>query len=228
MIYESENMPYTKDGIVPDIIMNPHAFPSRMTFAQFLESLLGIECLHSGMHGDGTPFTDITVENLGKRLEEHGLNPHGEMELYSGETGKKIQGSVFMGPVFYQRLKHMVEDKIHARATGPIVNLTRQPSEGRARDGGLRVGEMERDAMLSHGASQFIREKMMELSDNYTIHTNKNTGFMCAVNKKDHVYNSFSSKKGTLDPIAEHRVPYALKLMVQELQTMGVAFHFKS
>lgn len=228
MIYESENMPYTKDGIVPDIIMNPHAFPSRMTFAQFLESLLGIECLHSGMHGDGTPFTDITVENLGKRLEEHGLNPHGEMELYSGETGKKIQGSVFMGPVFYQRLKHMVEDKIHARATGPIVNLTRQPSEGRARDGGLRVGEMERDAMLSHGASQFIREKMMELSDNYTIHTNKNTGFMCAVNKKDHVYNSFSANKGTLDPIVEHRVPYALKLMVQELQTMGVAFHFKS
>ena len=179
-------MPYTEDGLVPDVIMNPHALPSRMTFAQLLESLLGTECIHSGMHGDGTPFTDITIEKIGKRLENRGFNKHGEMQLYSGETGKKLKSTVFMGPVFYQRLKHMVEDKIHARSTGPIVNLTRQPSEGRARDGGLRVGEMERDAMLSHGASQFIREKMMELSDNFTINTNKKTRFMSYLNK---IYN---------------------------------------
>ena len=228
MIYESHDMPYTEDGLVPDVIMNPHALPSRMTFAQLLESLLGTECIHSGMHGDGTPFTDITIEKIGKRLENRGFNKHGEMQLYSGETGKKLKSTVFMGPVFYQRLKHMVEDKIHARSTGPIVNLTRQPSEGRARDGGLRVGEMERDAMLSHGASQFIREKMMELSDNFTIHTNKNTGFMCAVNKRDNIYKSFSEKAEKVDDTSEHRVPYALKLMIQELQTMGVAFHIKS
>lgn len=229
MIYDAQDMPYTKDGLVPDIIMNPHAFPSRMTFAQLLESLLGSECIYSGMIGDGTPFTDITIESISKRLEARGFDAHGEMELYAGETGKKLKTSVFMGPVFYQRLKHMVEDKIHARSTGPIVNLTRQPSEGRARDGGLRVGEMERDAMISHGASQFIREKMMELSDCFTIHTNKKTGFMCAANKKDNIYNSFSNdENGKANEIVEHRVPYALKLMIQELQTMGVAFHFQS
>lgn len=228
MIYEAQDMPYTADGLVPDLIMNPHAFPSRMTFAQLMESLLGIECIESGMIGDGTPFTNISVEMIGKRLESRGLNPHGEMELYSGETGNKMNASIFMGPVFYQRLKHMVEDKIHARSTGPIVNLTRQPSEGRARDGGLRIGEMERDAMLSHGASQFIREKMMELSDQFSIFTNKKNGFLCAVNKKERMFNTFSETIEENDETSEHRVPYAFKLMLQELQTMGVAFHLRS
>lgn len=228
MIYPAEDMPYTQDGIVPDLVMNPHAYPSRMTFGQLLECLMGLECVNSGMMGDGTPFTDINMETIGSRLKEKGFDEHGESIMYSGTTGKKFEGSIFIGPVFYQRLKHMVEDKIHARSKGPVVNLTRQPSEGRARDGGLRIGEMEKDAIVAHGASQFLREKFMELSDNYTIHTNKRTGFMCAVNKKDNIVKTLGGKGNDNDDICEHRVPYAFKLMNQELQTMGIAMHLKS
>tara|TARA_Y100000389_G_scaffold205145_1_gene264070 strand:+ start:8719 stop:12225 length:3507 start_codon:yes stop_codon:yes gene_type:complete len=226
MIYKAEDMPYSKDGITPDIIMNPHAFPSRMTFAQLLESLLGIECVDKAMHGDGTPFTNISVDLISSRLEKSGYDKYGETELYSGETGKKLNTSIFMGPAFYQRLKHMVDDKFHARSTGPMVQMTRQPSEGRSRDGGLRMGEMERDCLLAHGVAQFQKEKFMELSDNFTVFTNSD-GLMCSVNKKENLVNSFtdSNNNGT---IAEHRIPYATKLFLHELQTMGIATHMES
>ena len=223
MIYKAEDMPYSKDGVTPDIIMNPHAFPSRMTFGQLLESLLGIECIDKAMHGDGTPFTNISVDAIASRLEKSGYDKYGETELYSGETGKKLTTKIFMGPTFYQRLKHMVDDKFHARSTGPMVQMTRQPSEGRSRDGGLRMGEMERDCLLSHGVSQFQKEKFMELSDNFTVYTNSE-GMMCSVNKKSNIVKSFTNKKtddkGT---ISEHRIPYATKLFLHELQTMGIA-----
>ena len=223
MIYRAEDMPFSKDGITPDIIMNPHAFPSRMTFAQLLESLLGIECLDKAMHGDGTPFTNITVDTIAKRLDKSGYDKYGETTLYSGETGKKLNTSIFMGPCFYQRLKHMVDDKFHARSTGPMVQMTRQPSEGRSRDGGLRMGEMERDCMLAHGAAQFQKEKFMELSDNFTVFTNSE-GMMCSVNKKKNLINSFSDPKSEDNGrITEHRIPYATKLFIHELQTMGIA-----
>ena len=128
-----------------------------------------------------------------------------------------------MGPCFYQRLKHMVDDKFHARSTGPMVQMTRQPSEGRSRDGGLRMGEMERDCMLAHGASQFQKEKFMELSDNFTVFTNSE-GMMCSVNKKKNLINSFSDPKSEDNgKITEHRIPYATKLFIHELQTMGIA-----
>ena len=228
MIYKAEDMPYSKDGITPDIIMNPHAFPSRMTFAQLLESLLGIECVDKGMHGDGTPFTNISVDMISDRLEKSGYDKYGETELYSGETGQKLNTKIFMGPTFYQRLKHMVDDKFHARSTGPMVQMTRQPSEGRSRDGGLRMGEMERDCLLAHGVSQFQKEKFMELSDNFTVFTNKN-GMMCSVNKKKNIVNSLLDSKGrNIGNIAEHRIPYATKLFLHELQTMGIAAHLHS
>ena len=194
MIYNTEDMPYSKDGVTPDIIMNPHAFPSRMTFGQLLESLLGIECIDKATHGDGTPFTNISVDAIASRLEKSGYDKYGETELYSGETGKKLATKIFMGPTFYQRLKHMVDDKFHARSTGPMVQMTRQPSEGRSRDGGLRVGEMEKDCLLSHGVSQFQKEKFMELSDNFTVFTNSE-GMMCSVNKKSNLVKSFTNNK---------------------------------
>ena len=235
MIYKIEDMPFSKDGIIPDVIMNPHAMPSRMTFAQLLETLLGIECLESGMLGDGTPFTDININDIADRLESQGINKYGEHDLYSGETGQKIPSTIFMGPTFYQRLKHMVEDKIHARSQGPIVAITRQSSEGRSRMGGLRVGEMERDVLISHGISQFQKEKFMELSDNFTVHVNKRTGMMCAVNKKDKICNSFSTirenedeEEETTDEVAELRMPYACKLMFHELITMGIDIQLKT
>jgi DNA-directed RNA polymerase II subunit RPB2 len=223
MIYNAEDMPYTADGLVPDIIMNPHAFPSRMTFAQLLESLLGIECLDKGMYGDGTPFNNITVKSIATRLEKSGYDKYGESVLYSGEKGEKLQTSIFMGPTFYQRLKHMVDDKFHARSTGPMVQLTRQPSEGRSRDGGLRIGEMERDCLLSHGAAQFQKEKFMELSDAFTVHLNPE-GFMCAVNKKEKTVNSLSDVTNDNNgKVTEHRIPYATKLFLHELQAMGIS-----
>jgi len=189
---------------------------------------LGIECVDKGMHGDGTPFTNISVDMISDRLEKSGYDKYGETELYSGETGQKLNTKIFMGPTFYQRLKHMVDDKFHARSTGPMVQMTRQPSEGRSRDGGLRMGEMERDCLLAHGVAQFQKEKFMELSDNFTVFTNKN-GMMCSVNKKKNIVNSLLDSKGrNIGNIAEHRIPYATKLFLHELQTMGIAAHLHS
>tara|TARA_Y100000389_G_scaffold112868_2_gene110012 strand:- start:10292 stop:13798 length:3507 start_codon:yes stop_codon:yes gene_type:complete len=225
MIYPAEDMPYSKDGIIPDIVMNPHAFPSRMTFGQLLESLLGIECIDTGMRGDGTPFTNISVKDISERLKEKGYDEYGESVLYSGETGKKLNTSIFIGPTFYQRLKHMVDDKYHARSTGPMVQMTRQPSEGRSRDGGLRIGEMERDCLLAHGTSQFLKEKFVELSDNFSVFSNSD-GLMCAVNKKEKIVNSLIKDKNNTGKISEHRIPYATKTFFQELQGMGISAQF--
>lgn len=145
MTYRQEDMPFTDEGIVPDIIINPHAIPSRMTIGQLLESLLGKVKATGGSSYDGTPFTGLTVDQIAEQLHSNGYEKFGKEVLYDGMTGKPLPARVFIGPVFYQRLKHMVEDKAHARARGPMQMLVRQPLEGRARDGGLRVGEMERD-----------------------------------------------------------------------------------
>lgn len=145
MIYTQEDMPFTKDGIIPDIIINPHAIPSRMTIGQIMECILGKACVLNGNEfGDSTPFTDLKVEDISKILQEHNVEKYGNEILYNSRTGEQIPTTIFIGPTYYQRLKHMVQDKIHSRSSnGPIVLLTRQPAEGRAREGGLRLGEME-------------------------------------------------------------------------------------
>lgn len=145
ILYPREHMPYNKDGIAPDIIMNPHAIPSRMTIGQIMECLMGKAGAELGGHSDCTPFNDLTEEQIGDVLLNNGFNFTGDEVLYSGAEGTQMNVKVYMGPTYYQRLKHMVMDKIHSRASGPVVQLTRQPAEGRSRDGGLRLGEMERD-----------------------------------------------------------------------------------
>jgi DNA-directed RNA polymerase II subunit RPB2 len=165
MIIPQEDMPRTEEGIVPDIIINPHAIPSRMTIAQLLECVLGKACLHYGSFGDGTPFQNTQIEDFTKIMEDAGMHKYGDEILYNGLNGNMINTRIFIGPTFYQRLKHMVEDKVHSRSTGPIMMITRQPAEGRSRDGGLRFGEMERDCMISHGASIFTKERMLNCSD---------------------------------------------------------------
>jgi DNA-directed RNA polymerase II subunit RPB2 len=145
IIYNQEDMPFSKDGLVPDIIMNPHAVPSRMTIGQIVECIMGKTGTILGKFGDATSFSEKNLNNLGEILENYGFHRHGKEVLYNGRTGKQLKVSIYIGPTYYQRLKHMVEDKYHSRATGPNVVLTRQPAEGRARDGGLRFGEMERD-----------------------------------------------------------------------------------
>lgn len=149
--YRQEDMPFTSEGIIPDIIVNPHAIPSRMTIGQLIECLLGKVSSIKGTEGDATPFTKVTVEDVGKELLEAGYQPHGWELMHNGHTGRPLEAQIFIGPTYYQRLKHMVDDKIHSRANGPVTMLTRQPLEGRARGGGLRFGEMERDCLISHG-----------------------------------------------------------------------------
>ena len=171
-IIPEKDMPFTSNGMRPDIIINPHAIPSRMTIGQLKETLLGKVLVQLGLFGDGTSFGELAVEDIRRELLNIGYESHGNELLYNGMTGEQIESNIFIGPAFYQRLKHMVNDKQHSRSIGPMVNLTRQPAEGRSRDGGLRFGEMERDCFsvgtpisLNYGLSINI-EEMENLNGN--------------------------------------------------------------
>ncbi|KAF2139873.1 uncharacterized protein K452DRAFT_253466 [Aplosporella prunicola CBS 121167] len=220
--YRMEDMPFTREGLVPDLIINPHAIPSRMTIAHLIECLLSKVGALRGYEGDATPFTDVTVTNVSQLLREHGYQSRGFEVMYNGHTGKKMVAQVFLGPTYYQRLRHMVDDKIHARARGPVQILTRQPVEGRARDGGLRFGEMERDCMISHGASAFLKERLFEVSDAYRVHICEICGLMTPVaNLKRNQFECRPCKNKT--KIAQIHIPYAAKLLFQELASMNIA-----
>ena len=221
------DMPFTKDGLRPDVIINPHAIPSRMTIAQLKETLLGKVLLELGMFGDATSFGDLDVKTIAEELQRVGYESYGNEIMYNGLTGEQLETSIFLGPVFYQRLKHMVNDKQHSRSIGPMVNLTRQPAEGRSRDGGFRVGEMERDVMLAHGASRFCRERLYDVSDKYSIFVCKKCGLTASYNdgkKKGLDFTIHLCRTcGNKTDFARVEVPYAFKLMSQELQTINVA-----
>uniref|UniRef100_A0A6C0LJE8 DNA-directed RNA polymerase n=1 Tax=viral metagenome TaxID=1070528 RepID=A0A6C0LJE8_9ZZZZ len=218
------DMPFTKDGVRPDIIINPHAIPSRMTIGQLKETLLGKVLLELGLFGDGTSFGDFNIADIRKELLKVGYECDGNELLYDGITGQQHECSVFMGPVFYQRLKHMVNDKTHSRSIGPMVNLTRQPAEGRSRDGGLRFGEMERDAMISHGASRFTKGRMYDVSDKYSVHVCKKCGLIANYNDKMNIHccNNCDNRAD----FAYIEIPYSCKLLFQELNTMNIAPRF--
>jgi len=220
-IVPEADMPFNRHGVRPDIIINPHAIPSRMTIGQLKETLLGKVLVELGLFGDGTSFGDLDITNISQKLQSLGYESNGEELLYSGLTGEQIECSVFMGPVFYQRLKHMVNDKQHSRSIGPMVNLTRQPAEGRSRDGGLRFGEMERDAMISHGAARFTRGRMYDASDKYAVHICKKCGLVASYNDKLHIHQCRTCDNRTDFSYVE--IPYACKLLFQELTTMNVA-----
>jgi len=182
---------------------------------------MGRICAETGSVGDGSPFTDVTVDGLSRMLRDDlKLDPYSNDVLYCGTTGKQMTTNIFMGPIFYQRLKHMVDDKIHSRSSGPLVMLTRQPAEGRARDGGLRFGEMERDCIVAHGATEFLKEIMMEKSDNFQCYVCKTCGLIGLVNPKAGIFLC-SSCKGTTN-FSQIRVPYAYKLFLQELESMNI------
>ena len=182
------DMPFLADGTRPDIIINPHAIPSRMTIAQLKETLLGKALLALGLFGDGTSFGTLTIDTIRNQLVDLGFESTGNELLHDGLSGEQIETSVFYGPVFYQRLKHMVNDKQHSRATGPNTSLTRQPAEGRARDGGLRFGEMERDCMVSHGAARFTKGRLYDASDKFEVHICKKCGLVAAYNDDVHIH----------------------------------------
>jgi DNA-directed RNA polymerase II subunit RPB2 len=221
IVYSQQDMPCTRNGIVPDVIMNPHAVPSRMTIGQVVECLTAKACSLVGKYGDATGFGKKNFAELGNILEESGYHRHGEEVLYNGRTGRQLKVNIYIGPTYYQRLKHMVEDKIHSRATGPNVILTRQPAEGRSRDGGLRVGEMERDVILAHGAAQFLKETFCQRSDDYRMYVCKQCGLVAAVNEKKNIYMCKNCNNHSY--FSELRIPYAMKLFIQELESMSVA-----
>jgi len=219
MIIPEENMPFTKDGIRPDIIINPHAIPSRMTIGHLVECIFAKMCCLDGILGDATVFIPIDNEKIYKRLEDNGFNKYGNEILYNGFSGKQIETEIFIGPTYYFRLKHMVAEKLNARGIGKLAGLTRQPTEGRRKGGGLRIGEMERDTVLSHGLSLFLKESMMERSDKYTWSACKRCGTIIAFNI---THNLNTCKNCNNDDVCVIQTPYAFKLFTQELEAMGV------
>ena len=220
-IIPEKDMPFTRSGIKPDIIINPHAIPSRMTIGQLKETLLGKVLVELGLLGDGTSFGDLDVPTICEELKKVGYESNGNEVMYNAITGEQIDANIFIGPVFYQRLKHMVADKQHSRSIGPMVNLTRQPAEGRSRDGGLRFGEMERDCMCSHGAARFTKERIYDVSDKYSVYTCKKCGMIASFNDKADVHHCKTCNNRTDFSYVE--LPYACKLLFQELTTMNVA-----
>jgi DNA-directed RNA polymerase II subunit RPB2 len=223
MLMDEQDMPFTGSGLRPDLIMNPHAVPSRMTIAQLMECIFGKICVRKGTLADGTPYSHLKVEELRAQMLELGMHPYGNEILYNGQTGEMMQAEIFMGPTFYQRLKHMVIDKKHSRARGPIVSLTRQPCEGRSRDGGLRVGEMERDCMISHGAAAFTKERLMDVSDPFMTGICKTCGTLAIVNPQEGLYSCGSC--GNQTDFVQKTIPYAMKLWMQELEAMHIVPH---
>jgi DNA-directed RNA polymerase II subunit RPB2 len=242
LIIPEEDMPFTADGVKPDLIINPHAIPSRMTIGQLLESVLGKACVTFGGFGDCTAFSTkgANTDVYGSILVNAGFHSSGNQVLYNGMTGEQIYSDIFIGPTYYMRLKHMVKDKINYRALGPRTMLTRQTVQGRANDGGLRIGEMERDGIMAHGASAFLNESFMIRGDEYYMAVCNKTGCVAVYNSSLNLFVSPSADgplkfNNTLDgkqkiqnisrfgrSFSIVRIPYALKLLMQELQVMNV------
>ena len=230
ILLKASDMPHTRNGIRPDIIVNPNAIPSRMTIGQLIESLLGKKCALKREEADGTPFEPRNIDEIREELKELGYDEDGREYLYNGMTGERMEVRIFIGPTFYQRLKHMVQDKIHSRSRGPTTTLTRQAPEGRSRDGGLRLGEMERDAVAAHGLSKFLKERLLDNSDAYSTYVCGECGlFAQRANRRNNkkfptpedVY--FCPQCDNYNNIHKVRIPYAFKLMLQELMSMCIA-----
>ena len=209
-----EDMPATKDGLRPDLIINPHALPSRMTIGQFLEGMSSKLAVHLGTIVDGTAFnTQQRIGDTKEIMAQLGYHPYGNEILYNGMTGEMIESEIFMGPTYYQRFKHMVEDKINYRSTGPRTLMTHQPLEGRANDGGLRIGEMERDSLIAHGISGFLTESMTLRSDAHEFLFQPETGLLDA----DPAY-----------PTVMMPIPYSMGLFIHEIESMHIQVKLSS
>ncbi len=220
LLANPEDMPYTADGIIPDLIINPHAFPSRMTVGQFLESIAGKYGALAGRFIDGSPFVSFNYEELAEMLRSVGFEYKGTEVMYDGRTGRKFKAHIFIGIVYYQKLHHMVADKMHARAVGPIQVLTKQPTEGRARDGGLRIGDMEKDVFLAYGASSIVKERLLDASDKTTILVCTKCGLEGYLDARE---NKFVCPVcGPDAPLVPVNVSYAFKLLLDELKSMTI------
>ncbi|WVQ99768.1 hypothetical protein IAU59_006910 [Kwoniella sp. CBS 9459] len=214
LIVPQADMPFNDQGIVPDIIMNPHGFPSRMTVGKMIELLSGKAGVLAGKLQYGTAFGGSKVVDMSQILIDKGFSYAGKDMLTSGITGQPMEAYVYFGPIYYQKLKHMVMDKMHARPTGPRANLTRQPTEGRSKDGGLRLGEMERDCLIGYGATQLLLERLMISSDAFETQVCEDCGVLG--------YNNWCPKCKSGKGVVGLTIPYAAKLLIQELMGMNI------
>ena len=234
LIAQQEDMPFSDEGIVPDVIMNPHGFPSRMTVGKMLELMAGKAGVLRGQFEYGTAFGGSPAGEMAQGLLDKGFSYHGKDYLTSGITGEALACYVFFGPIYYQKLKHMVQDKMHARARGPRAALTRQPTEGRSREGGLRLGEMERDCLIAYGAGQLLRERLMLSSDVHRVGVCVACGALVASDEctacsmraatAAHAAADAAAPRGSaaVQPVT---LPYAAKLLIQELGAMNIQVH---
>ncbi|PVZ98868.1 hypothetical protein BB558_005126 [Smittium angustum] len=214
IIVSQEDMPFNDLGMCPDIIMNPHGFPSRMTVGKMIELLAGKAGILTGKLQYGTAFGGSKVADMSEILINNGFSYSGKDYITSGITGEALQAYIFFGPIYYQKLKHMVMDKMHARARGPRAVLTRQPTEGRSRDGGLRLGEMERDCLIGYGASMLLLERLLYSSDVFEIFVCETCGYMG--------YKGWCQYCSSSKYVSPLKIPYAAKLLFQELQSMNI------
>ncbi|KAI9503716.1 hypothetical protein BX070DRAFT_239318 [Coemansia spiralis] len=238
--FPAVDMPFTETGMQPDVIINPHAFPSRMTIGMFVESIAAKAGSLHGVCQDSTPFqfdeTNTAADYFGEQLRKAGYNYHGNEPMYSGVTGKEMRADIYIGIVYYQRLRHMVSDKYQVRTTGPINPLTQQPIKGRKRGGGIRLGEMERDALIAHGAAYFLQDRLMNCSDYSLAYVCKCCGSVLApiaVPATSHVVDL--SRPGTkeaatnkpilcqnADGITMVALPFVFRYLATELMSMNM------